>query len=114
MESTVSGRNLGRYDPLTIPDQINEVIQGERTIQRNGLDQIKIVCSGRADANLLISSHDLRIAGYKTFLPISMIRKKKAIRGTLDPRHSPTSILSRLDPHSRGICYGDPTQDGQR
>ena len=66
MESTVSGRNLGRYDPLTIADQIDEVIQAGRTIHRNGLNQIKIVCSSRADANLLITSHDLRILGNET------------------------------------------------
>ena len=38
MESTVPDRNLGRYDPLTIADQIDDVIQGERTIHRNGLN----------------------------------------------------------------------------
>ena len=102
MESTVPGRNLGRYDPLTIDDQIDEVIQGERTIHRNGLNQIKIVCSGRADANQLISLRELRMAGYKAFLPISMIRKKATIRN-VDPRHIPTSILNRLDPCSRDI-----------
>ena len=59
-------------------------------------------CSGRADANLLISSYDLRIVGYKTFLPISMICKKATIRD-IDPRHSPISILNRLDPRSRDI-----------
>ena len=102
MESTVPGRNLGKYDPLTIADQIDEVIQGGRTIHRNGLNQIKIVCSERADANLLITSHELRIAGYKAFLPISMVRKKATIRD-IDVRHSPISILNRLDSRSRDI-----------
>ena len=102
MESTVLGRNLGRYDPLIIADQINEIIQRERTIHRNGINQIKIVYSGRADANQYISSHDLRIAGYKAFLPISMIRKKATI-SDIDPRHSPISTLNRLDPRSRDI-----------
>ena len=68
----------------------------------NGLNQIKIICLGRADANLLISSHELRIAGYKAFHPISMIRKNATIRD-VDPRHSPSSTLNRLDPHSRDI-----------
>ena len=77
VESTIPGRNLGKYDPLTIANQIDEVVQGERTIHRNELNQIKIVCSGRADANLLISSHELRMAGYKAFLPISMIRARR-------------------------------------
>ena len=102
MESTVPGRNLDKYNPLTIADQIDEVVRAERTIHWNVLDQIKIVCSGRVDANLLISSHELRMAGYKAFLPISMIRKNATIRD-IDPWHSPTTILSRLDPHSRGI-----------
>ena len=79
MESTVPGRNLGRYDPLTIVDQIDEVIQGELTILWNEFNQIKIICSGRADANLLMSSNKLRMAGYKAFLPISMIRNKATI-----------------------------------
>ena len=57
---------------------------------------------GRADANLLISSHDLRIAGYKAFLPILLIRKRATIRH-IDPRHNPISILNRLDPRSRDI-----------
>ena len=102
MESTVPGRNLGKYDPLTIADQIDEFVRAERTIHRNGLNQIKIVCSGRVDANLLISSHELKMVGYKAFLPISMIRKKATIRD-IDPRHNPANILSCLDPHSRDI-----------
>ena len=95
-------RDLGKYDPLTIADQIDEVIRSERTIHRNGLNQIKIVCSGGDDANLLISYHELKMAGYKAFLPISMIRKKATIRD-IDPRHSPTTILNRLDSRSRDI-----------
>ena len=102
MESTVPGRNMGKYDPLTIADQIDEVIRSERTIHRNGLNQIKIVCSGRDDANLLISSHELKMTGYKAFLPISMIRKKATFRD-IDPRHSPITILNRLDSRSRDI-----------
>ena len=102
MESTVPGRNLGKYGLLTIADQIDKVIQGERTIHRNWLNQMKIVCSGSADANLLICSHELKMAGYKAFLPILMIRKKATIRD-VDSRHSPTTILNRLDPRSRDI-----------
>ena len=42
------------------------------------------------------------MAGYKAFLPVSMIRKRATIRD-IDPRHSPSTILSRLDSRSRDI-----------
>ena len=36
MESTMPVRNLGKYDFIVIADLIDEVIDGERVIRRNG------------------------------------------------------------------------------
>ena len=95
MESIIQGPNLGRYDPLTITDQIAEVFRRGRTIHQNELSQIKIFCSLRADVNLSITPTSWSWL-YKAFLPISIIHKKAIIKD-IDPRHSPSSILSRLD-----------------
>ena len=49
-------------------------------IRRNGQNQCKIICGAREDANSLILSVDLKLAGYKLFIPSSLLRKKAFIR----------------------------------
>ena len=39
MESTIPGRNVGKYDFIALADLIDEVIAGERVIRRNGQNQ---------------------------------------------------------------------------
>ena len=85
MESTIPGRNLGKYDFIAFADLIDEVFGWDRVIQRNGLNQCKIICDAREDANSLILSVDLKMAGYKLFIPSSLLRKKAFIRD-VEPR----------------------------
>ena len=100
MESTIPGRNLGKYDFIAIADLIDEVIDGERVIRRNGQNQCKIICEAREDANTLILSVDLKFVGYKLFIPSSLLRKKAFIRD-VEPEYAPKEIVDRLDLKSR-------------
>ena len=75
MESTIEGRNLGKYDFIAIADAIDKMIDGERNIRHNGLNQCKIICEVREDANLLILSKDLRLARYNLFISTFLIKK---------------------------------------
>ena len=76
MESTRPGKNLGKYDRLALAECIDLVIDGGRTIFYNGLNQVKIHCESREDANTLVRSQDLMRGGFKLFIPSSLIRKK--------------------------------------
>ena len=102
MESTIPGRNLGKYDFIAIADLIDEVIDGERVIRRNGQNQCKIICEAREEANTLILSVDLKFAGYKLFIPSSLLRKKAFTRD-VEPGYAPKDIVDRLDLKSRDI-----------
>ena len=55
MESTRPGKNLGKYDRLALAECIDLVISGGRTIFYNGLNQVKIQCEAREDANTMLS-----------------------------------------------------------
>ena len=96
MESTISGRNLGKYDFIAIADLIDEVIDRERVIRRNSQNQCKIICDAREDANSLILSVDLKLAGYKLFIPTSLLRKNTFIRD-VETRYSPEEIVDRSE-----------------
>ena len=63
MESTRPGKNLGKYDRLALAECIDLVISGGRTIFYNGLNQVKIQCETREDANTLVRSRDLMRGG---------------------------------------------------
>ena len=64
--------------------------------------QCKIICNAREDANSLILSVDLKMAGYKLLIPSSLLRKKAFIRD-VDPKYSPKEIIDRLDQSSKDI-----------
>ena len=95
MESTRPGKNLGKYDRLALAECIDLVISGGRTIFYNGLNQFKIQCETREDANTLLRSQDLMRGGFKLFIPSSLIRKK-AFTGPIDPKYSASDIANRL------------------
>ena len=102
MESTISGRNLGKYDFIAIANLIYEVIKGEWVIQRNGQNQCKIICDARENGNSLILSVDLKLAGYKLFIPSSLLTKKAFIRD-VEPGYSPKEIVNRMYRRSKDI-----------
>ena len=97
MESTRPGKNLGKYDRLALAECIDLVVRGARTIFYNGINQVKIQCEDREDANTLVRSQELMRGGFKLFIPASLIRKK-AFTGPIDPKYSATEILCKLDP----------------
>ena len=102
MESTRPGKNLGKYDRLALAECIDLVIDGGRTIFYNGLNQVKIQCESREDANTLVRSQELMRGGFKMFIPSSLIRKK-AFTGPIDFRYSASDIVDKLDPEIRDV-----------
>lgn len=76
MESTVAGRNVGKNDPIRIIDLLSPLILGNKTITRNGRNQLNISCDDRQSANSLTTSRDLIQTGFKVFVPDSFLRKK--------------------------------------
>ena len=102
MESTRPGKNLGKYDRLALAECIDLVISGDRTIFYNGLNQVKIQCETREDANTLVRSKDLMWGDFRLFIPSSLIRKKAFI-GPIDPKYSASDIANRLDPDLRDL-----------
>ena len=69
MESTISRRNLGKYDFIVISHIIDEVIDGEQVIRPNGQNQYKKICEAREDANLLFHPDDLTSQALHSFFP---------------------------------------------
>ena len=63
MESTRPGKNLGKNDRLALAECIDLGIDSGRTIFYNGLNQVKIQCEFREDANTLVRSQDLTRGG---------------------------------------------------
>ena len=100
MESTRPGKNLGKYDRLALAECIDLVFDGGRTIFYNGINQVKIQCESREDANTLVRSQDLMRGGFKLFIPSSLIRKK-AFTGPIDLRYSASDIVDKLDSETR-------------
>lgn len=71
MEPSIPNRNLGNYDPIAIGKLVARLIKGQRRIQINGRNQVKISCDSRDDANVLITSEILAREGYRTMIPES-------------------------------------------
>ena len=99
----------GRCSELSCSDlsqsllrRIDEFFDGGRTIFYNGLNQVKIQCESREDANTLVRSQDLMRGGVKLFIPSSLIRKK-AFTGPIDFRYSASNIVYKLDPEIRDV-----------
>ena len=63
---------------------------------------MQIICDSREDAYSLILSVDLKMAGYKLFIPSFLLRKKAFIRD-VESRNSPKEIVDRLDRRSKDI-----------
>ena len=76
IESTQPGKNLTKYDRLSLTKCIDLVIKGDRTIHNNGINQVKICCQVRKHANLLIRSADFKRRGFELSIPSFRIRKK--------------------------------------
>lgn len=76
LESTVAGRNVRKYDPISLIDLLSPFIVGNKTITRNGKNQVKIFCEDRNSANSLITSRSLIQAGFKVFILDSFLSKK--------------------------------------
>ena len=102
MESTRPGKNSGKYDRLALAECIDLVISEGRTIFYNRLNQVKIQCESREDANTLVRSRDLMRGGFKLFIPASLIRKK-AFTSLIDPKYSAMDIADRLDRDLRDV-----------
>lgn len=97
LESTVKSLNVGKLNPIAIAIMIGNLIEGEKTISKSGQNQIKIKCTNRADANILLTSQELREKNYKAYIPNSITQQRALIR-EVGPEFS-VQFLVDLIPH---------------
>lgn len=95
MESFDWDRGVGRYDPVAIGKLISKVVSGERRIIQSSRNQVKIWCTERNDANILLTAPILVEKGYKLFVPDSLLYKKGFIK--ILPEHSVTEVIENMD-----------------
>ncbi|XP_043473426.1 uncharacterized protein LOC122505707 [Leptopilina heterotoma] len=76
IESTVSGLNLGKLDPIKVIDLLTPIVSGGKQVSRTGINQIKVECEHFQSANDLVSSAALRNGGYRMFIPDTFLYKR--------------------------------------
>ena len=91
MESTRPVKNSDKYDQLALAECINLVIRGAKTIFYNGINQVKIQCEDREDANTLVRWQELMRGGFRLFIPSSLIW------GPIDLKYPAADIVDRIE-----------------
>lgn len=92
IESTVSGLNLGKLDPIKVIDFLSPHISGGKRVSRTGINQIKVECERFQSANDLVASVVLKGEGFRMFIPDTYLHKRGSLTGS--PRSVRLGTLS--------------------